>query len=33
MPDERAPAGTLRVVSDGRTVIGTGTGWVPARFS
>ncbi|MEX1657448.1 hypothetical protein ABZ960_30445 [Streptomyces pseudovenezuelae] len=36
---ERAPAGTLRVVTDGRTVIGfaaevtAATGWVPARLS
>ncbi|WP_329259018.1 hypothetical protein [Streptomyces pseudovenezuelae] len=36
---EPAPAGTLRVVTDGRTVIGfaaevtAATGWVPARLS
>jgi len=39
MLDERAPAGTLRVVTDGRTVIDiaaevtAATGWVPARIS
>lgn len=39
MLDERAPAGTLRVVTDGRTVIDiaaevtAATGWVPARVS
>lgn len=37
--DERAPAGTLRVGTDGRTVIDiaaevvAATGWVPARIS
>ena len=37
--DERAPVGTLRVVTDGRTVIDiaaevtAATGWVPARLS
>lgn len=31
MLDERAPAGTLRVVTDGHTVIDIG--WVPARVS
>ncbi|MFI6442281.1 hypothetical protein [Streptomyces sp. NPDC050759] len=39
MLDERAPAGTLRVVTDGRTEIDiaagvtAATGWVPARIS
>ncbi|MGX1472177.1 UNVERIFIED_CONTAM: hypothetical protein RKD50_000985 [Streptomyces canus] len=39
MPDERAPVGTLRVVTDGRTVIDiaaevtAATGWVPERVS
>ncbi|MEV3908203.1 AAA family ATPase [Streptomyces canus] len=39
MLDERAPAGTLRVVTDGRTVIDIAaevtavTGWVPERVS
>jgi predicted kinase len=39
MLDERAPADTLRVVTDGRTVIDiaaevtAATGWVPARIS
>ncbi|MFJ4201307.1 hypothetical protein ACIP2Y_16980 [Streptomyces sviceus] len=39
MPGERAPVGTLRVVTDGRTVIDiaaevtAATGWVPARIS
>jgi predicted kinase len=39
MLDERAPVGTLRVVTDGRTVIDiaaevtAATGWVPARIS
>ncbi|MDQ0913059.1 hypothetical protein [Streptomyces canus] len=39
MLDERAPAGTLRVVTDGRTVIDiaaevtAATGWVPAWVS
>ncbi|MFL5995598.1 MAG: AAA family ATPase [Streptomyces sp.] len=39
MLDERAPAGTLRVVTDGRTVIDiaaevtAASGWVPARVS
>ncbi len=39
MLDERAPAGTLRVVTDGRTVIDiaaevtAATGWVPAGLS
>ncbi|MFI0509073.1 hypothetical protein RKD19_007573 [Streptomyces canus] len=39
MLDECAPAGTLRVVTDGRTVIDiaaevtAATGWVPARVS
>ncbi|MET7729854.1 hypothetical protein ABZT02_00610 [Streptomyces sp. NPDC005402] len=39
MLDERAPAGTLRVVTDGRTVIDiaaevtAATGWLPARIS
>jgi predicted kinase len=39
MLDERAPAGTLRVVTDGRTVIDiaaevtAATGWVPERVS
>ncbi|CAM5718234.1 AAA family ATPase [Streptomyces canus] len=39
MLDERAPAGTLRVGTDGRTVIDiaaevtAATGWVPARVS
>lgn len=37
--DERAPAGTLRVGTDGRTVIDiaaevvAATGWAPARIS
>ncbi|GLP65418.1 hypothetical protein TUSST3_20380 [Streptomyces sp. TUS-ST3] len=39
MLDERAPAGTLRVVTDGRSVIDiaaevtAATGWVPAQVS
>ncbi|MFK4104319.1 hypothetical protein ACI2L1_30425 [Streptomyces sp. NPDC019531] len=39
MLDERAPAGTLRVETDGRTVtaiaaeVTAATGWVPARLS
>jgi hypothetical protein len=39
MPDERAPADTLRVVTDGRTVIDiaaevvAATGWAAARVS
>ncbi|MDN3024276.1 hypothetical protein [Streptomyces sp. S.PB5] len=39
MLDERAPVGTLRVVTDGRTVIGVAaevvaaTGWIPASVS
>jgi hypothetical protein len=39
MPDKRVPVGTLRVVTDGHTVIDiaagvtAATGWVPARVS
>jgi hypothetical protein len=39
MPDARAPVDTLRVVTDGRTVIdiaadvAAATGWAPARIS